>query len=128
MAKSSGTISIENKWNQDIKKVEIIYHCTEDEYDKVFVTYNIPDNHINKNTFNISYSYTGLSAWIGNVTTKDGKKWSSGSFLNCNANKAQNCQIVISFDGNKKEMTVCYPGFNICSKGMIQIASVSDEE
>ncbi|MBI6193879.1 hypothetical protein [Providencia rettgeri] len=54
MAKSSGTISIENKWNQDIKKVEIIYHCTEDEYeyeyeyDKVFVTYNIPDNHINK--------------------------------------------------------------------------------
>ena len=50
MAKSSGTISIENKWNQDIKKVEIIYHCTEDEYeyDKVFATYNIPDNHINK--------------------------------------------------------------------------------
>ncbi len=38
MAKSSGTISIENKWNQDIKKVEIIYHCTEDEYDNVFVT------------------------------------------------------------------------------------------
>lgn len=36
MAKSSGTISIENKWNQDIKKVEIIYHCTEDEYDKFF--------------------------------------------------------------------------------------------
>ncbi|HHQ2584776.1 hypothetical protein AB7459_08580 [Providencia rettgeri] len=48
MTKSSGTISIENKWNQDIKKVEIIYHCTEDKYDKVFVTYNIPDNHINK--------------------------------------------------------------------------------
>ncbi|HEQ1858947.1 TPA: hypothetical protein VEO38_003806 [Providencia alcalifaciens] len=118
MAKSQGTISIENKWNETIKKVEIIYKSNEDEYDKAFVTYNLPNNQTFDDAFDISYSSTGKSEWIGKITTNNGVKWSSGSFLACNANKAENCQIVVSFNGNNKEMTIYYPRFNTCSKKM----------
>lgn len=121
MSKSQGTISIENKWNETIKKVEIIYKSNEDEYDKVFVTYNLPKNQTFNDAFDISYSSTGKSEWIGKIITSDGTKWSSGTFLTCNANKAENCQIVVSFDGNNKEMTIYYPGFNSCSKKLNSI-------
>ena len=38
MSKSKGTISIENKWDEDFKKVEIIYQSSEDDVDKAFIT------------------------------------------------------------------------------------------
>lgn len=121
MSISKGTISIENKWNETIKKVEIIYKSNESEYDNAFVTYNLSNNKTLHDIFNISYSSTGKSEWIGNITTSDGIKWSSGNFLTCNANKAEYSHIMISFDGNKKEMHVSYPRFNSCSKKMSPI-------
>ncbi|HHR6139750.1 TPA: hypothetical protein ACS72F_003714, partial [Providencia alcalifaciens] len=59
MSISKGTISIENKWNETIKKVEIIYKSNESEYDNAFVTYNLSNNKTLNDIFNISYSSTG---------------------------------------------------------------------
>ncbi len=124
MSKSKGTISIENKWDEDFKKVEIIYQSSEDDVDKAFITYNIRAQQTHNDVFDIEYSSTGKSSWIGTVTTSSGQKWSSGSPLKCNANKAENCKIIIKFDEYRKEMGVIYTPQNSCHKKMSQLKSI----
>ncbi|MFD1093796.1 hypothetical protein [Providencia vermicola] len=121
MSKSSGTISIENKWNEDLKKIEIIYHDEKNTLNQAFVTYNIPKQKTRNDVFTINYDTSGKSFWKTTIITQSGQTWSSGSFLECNAKKAELAKILISFDVNSKETKINYPKYNSCFKKMTKI-------
>ncbi|MEX6223593.1 hypothetical protein AB6F55_01410 [Providencia hangzhouensis] len=109
MSKSKGTISIENKWDEDFKKVEIIYQSSEDDVDKAFITYNIRAQQTHNDVFDIEYSSTGKSSWIGTVTTSSGQKWSSGSPKNVMQTKPRTAKLSLNLMNTVKKWVSYIP-------------------
>lgn len=115
---SKGILSIENMWNEDIKKVEIIFQNNANEYESAFISYNLKDKQTLTDIFEFQFSVTEMSNWKGKIITKSGETWDSGDFLSCKINERDNGKVKISFNGNVKSLFVNYPVSISCSKKM----------
>ncbi|HHR5882633.1 TPA: hypothetical protein ACS7XF_003658 [Providencia alcalifaciens] len=121
MAISKGILSIENMWNEDIKKIEIIFQNNGNEYENAFIFYNVANGKTLIDSAEFTFSTTENSHWKGNITTVSGIKWSSGDYLLCKINDRDNGKVTISFNGNTKSMFVNYPVSISCSKEMYTV-------
>ena len=118
MSTSLGQISIENFWNEDLKKVEIFYQRNSNIIESVFILYNLEDKRTIKDIHNFSFDLKDKMAWKTKIVTKSGQFWSSGDYLPCQIKDVDNGKVTINFNGNSKEMSIIYPVSSSCSKEM----------
>ena len=118
MSTSLGQISIENFWNEDLKKVEIFYQRGSNIIENVFVLYNLADKRTIKDIHTFSFDLKDKMAWKAKIVTKDGQFWSSGDYLPCQIQDNDNGKVTINFNGNSKKMSIIYPTSGSCSKEM----------
>ncbi len=121
MSPISGSISIENVWNEDLKKVEIHYHRGSAAVDTVFILYNVADKKTIKDAHSFTFSSTDKSAWKAQITTKKGQTWSSGELFPCQITDNDNGKVTITFNGDTRTMHIIYPVSRSCSKKMVLI-------
>ncbi|WP_154604569.1 hypothetical protein [Providencia sp. wls1914] len=121
MAISKGLLSIENLWNEDLKKVEISFKNNANEYGNVFIFYNLINGKKLSDITEFTFSSTEQSYWMGIITTKSGEKWSSIDYLACKLNEKDNGKVTLSFKGNMRHMFVHYPISTSCSTSLHKI-------
>ncbi|MTC76610.1 hypothetical protein GKR75_20520 [Providencia sp. wls1919] len=118
---SKGLLSIENLWNEDLKKVEISFKNNANEYGNVFIFYNLINGKKLSDITEFTFSSTEQSYWMGIITTKSGEKWSSIDYLACKLNEKDNGKVTLSFKGNMRNMFVHYPVSTSCSASLHKI-------
>ncbi|MBP6121929.1 MULTISPECIES: hypothetical protein [Providencia] len=121
MSPISGSISIENFWNEDLRKVEIHYHRGSTTIDTVFILYNVADKKTIKDAHSFTFNSTDKSDWKAKITTKQGQTWSSGEFFPCQLTDNDNGKVTIRFNGDARTMHVIYPTSLSCTKKMVLI-------
>lgn len=109
-----GLVTVENFWNENIKRLELIIN-TSDIYstDKLF--YNIKDKQILKDAYNFVFFYGKQISWKVAFETESGEVWGNSIFLPCNFTTSDNGKATIGVNGGSKRMYVAFPSSSSCS-------------
>ncbi|UBX47815.1 hypothetical protein LDO51_11500 [Providencia alcalifaciens] len=121
MAISKGLLSIENLWNEDLKKVEISFKNNANEHENIFIFYNLMNGKKLSDITELTFSSTEQSYWMGIITTKSGEIWSSIDYLACKLNEKDNGKVTLSFNRNSRHMFLHYPVSTSCSAPLLKI-------